>query len=98
MRAVLLLALLAIATAPAASAAKESPVIVDPYAEVGGDCDTCLEASLLVYQGYPDNCADCPDLTVFVGVEHDGRNVHADAVVCRGGFVTICVVDEHVTV
>lgn len=98
MRALLLLALLAIATAPTASAAKESPVTVDPHVEVGGDCDTCVEADLSVTQTYPDNCADCPDVWVHAGVEYDGQNVVVDAVACRGGFVVICFVDEQIVV
>lgn len=98
MRALTLLALLAIATVPAASAGPSQPVTVDPYAEVGGDCDTCAEASLSVVQDEPDNCADCAYVWGTVAVETDGRGAAVDAEVCRGGFVVICVVDQRVEV
>lgn len=98
-----LLASLAFLTvlAPSASAAQCPPVCVgagvQPTLPSDG-CGDCVGVQAQVYTIEPAGCYDCGGVGAAVGVEHDGDGTTVSALVCRGGFVYICPVDEEVTV
>ena len=92
----------AVLVAPGATAREPTPAddLVVAYDIEGpsDDCPDCVAASASVYQQEPENCADCAAWGAHVGASHDEQGIHADATVCRSGFVVICVVDEHRTI
>ncbi len=99
-RHLLTLPMLLILMATAVSAQDDSnPVYTDHRIEgPNDDCDDCFDIMVGAGQTVPKNCADCAAWGAAVGVAHDDAGLHADAVVCRTGFVYICVVEVHETV
>lgn len=61
-------------------------------------CETCVGVEAAVYTVEPSGCYDCGGVGAGAGVEHDADGTTVSAVVCRGGFVYICPVDESLTV
>lgn len=97
----LLTALAPPAAAADADAARCPPVCV--YADAdptlpSADCPDCVGLTVGAGTLEPDDCNDCGGVGAEAGVQHEEGETTAHVLVCRGGFVHICPVDEGVTV
>lgn len=81
------------ALAPAATAAQCPPMCVYAFAEPS---ESGVTAGAGISE--PDNCYDCGGVGAEAGVHRDGDGTTVHLLVCRGGFVHICPVDQAVTV
>jgi hypothetical protein len=97
-----LAALLAVsALAPSAAAAQCPPVCVyvHPAATLpSASCPDCLGLAVSAGTLEPAGCNDCGGIGAEASVEHGNGATTVSALVCRGGFVVICPVDETLTV
>lgn len=95
MRILLALALLlvAAAVAPSATAAQCPPACVYAYVEPSGNGVTVGAGTL-----DPAGCYDCGGVGAEASVQHVDGETTVSLLVCRGGFVVICPVDQSITV
>jgi hypothetical protein len=100
MRILLALAVLlaAAALAPSATAAQCPPICpglvsVTPTLP-SASCGDCVGVDVTVSTPEPAGCNDCGGIGAEASVQHDGDGTTASLLVCRGGFVVICPVDQ----
>lgn len=103
MRILLALAsLLALAAfAPCAAAADCPPACIGAGVQVTYPTDACGDCVGVAVQAdllEPAGCSDCGGVVGAASVEHAGGSTTVSALVCRGGFVVVCPVDQSITV
>ncbi|GEM_PF-3887668 len=92
--AALLLVALAFLT-PLAAASQDLGVSVGATPTLPtASCPTCLGVDAHAGVGNVAGCFDCPTLGAEASVQTDGSAVTGHILVCRGGFVYVCLVDE----
>jgi hypothetical protein len=100
MRILLALAVLlaACALAPSASAAQCPPVCPGLVSVAltlpSADCGDCVGGDVTAATPEPAGCNDCGGIGAEASVQHDGDGTTVSLLVCRGGFVVICPVDQ----
>jgi hypothetical protein len=100
MRILLALATLA-ALAPSATAAQCPPACVGEGVQLtlpSDGCGDCVGVAVHVETLEPEGCFDCGGVGAAASVQHDGDGTTVSVLVCRGGFVVICPVDQTLTV